>query len=259
MLCPNCGTANADSAKFCKNCGVRLGFQDAVDKTVQSSNDSNSNSNSNYSQRSSSQNNYIQSSNGDNKRIILICATIIVCIVIIAATFVMISNNNSNQNNVGNGLDNSNNAVSLSSSDGSVSDSSSNEDASDSSSNEGSSTSVSKGNSNPDSDIYIKYCDFYTGNSLSDKSYCSANIGTEHTGEKYKISVLYSNSGSNLNDGVSASKTVDEEGFLHIYTSNAFSVYPDKAVVTIYDSKGKFLTEETYYLQETSGQQKFGH
>lgn len=215
MICSKCGTANKDSAKFCKNCGSPLG-----PRTIEKTNLVSDNS----------------SSAGDNKKLILICGTIIICIIIIAAAIILSSNNSARDsdsdayNNV-----NSDNAVS------------------ESSSNDGSSSSVSKTSSN----IYINHCDFYTGSSATDKSYCSANIGTEHYGEKYKISVLYSDDGENLNDGATATKTVDEEGFLHIYTSNAFSVYPDKAIVTIYDAKGNFLTEETYYLEETSGQQRF--
>lgn len=216
MICSKCGTANKDSAKFCKSCGSPL-ESIPIEKTKVVSDNS--------------------SSTGDNKKLILICGTIIVCIIIIAAAFVMISNNN----NVASDSNSNSNTDTLSSD----------------SSNSNAKTISS--DSSQSSDISIKFCDFYTGSSSTDKSYCSANIGTEHYGEKYKISVLYSDNGENLNDGATATKTVDEDGFLHIYTSNAFSVYPDKAIVTIYDAKGKFLTEETYYLEETSGQQKFGH
>ena len=221
MICPECGTANRDSAKFCKNCGSPIKAQEPIAHTNVSANNSNS--------------------SGDNKRLVLICGTIIVCIAILAAAFIMISSNND---------------VGTDSNDYSSVQSNSNDDVvSDSSSKEDTSSSLSQSSSN----IHIKYCDFYTGGSLSDKTYCSANIGTEHYGETYKIGVQYSRGGSNLNDGATATKTVDEEGFLHIYTSNAFEYYPDKATVEIYGKNGEFITEETYYLEERSGQQKFGH
>lgn len=229
MICSQCGMENKDSAKFCKNCGNPLTPKPAPVNNVQS--------NPSYSNNAGSGDN-------SNKKLLLICVTLIICIAIVAAAFVLAFN--------GGNSDSYNNA-----------DSGSNSAVSDSSSNGASSSSASQQtsykNTSPSSDIYIKFCDFYTGSSSSDKSYCSANIGTEHTGEKYKISVLYSDNGRNLNDGATATKTVDEEGFLHIYTSNAFDVYPDKAIVDIYDANGNFLTEKTYHLEETSGQQKFDH
>lgn len=236
MICPQCGMENKDSAKFCKNCGSPLKSNSIANNGVQST----------PSSSSMGINNQVNNAGKGNKNLILICATIIICIAIIAAAFVMISGNDggSSDSDAYNNVDsNSNNAVSDSSS----------------SSSKVSSSSASESTGSQASDIYIKYCDFYTGSAKTDKSYCSANIGTEHYGEKYKISVQYSRNDANLNDGVSATKTVDEEGFLHIYTSNAFDVYPDKAVVTIYDAKGNYLTSDTFYLETTSGQQKFGH
>ena len=236
MICPQCGMENKDSAKFCKNCGSPLKSNSIANNGVQST----------PSSSSMGINNQANNAGKGNKNLILICATIIICIAIIAAAFVMISGNDggSSDSDADNNVDsNSNNAVSDSSS----------------SSIKVSSSSASESTGSLASDIHIKYCDFYTGSAKTDKSYCSANIGTEHYGEKYKISVQYSRIDANLNDGVSATKTVDGEGFLHIYTSNAFDVYPDKAVVTIYDAKGNYLTSDTFYLETTSGQQKFGH
>ena len=225
MKCPECGTDNKDGAKFCKNCGNALNMVKM--EPSYSSNNSNV--------------------KGDNKKLLLICGTIIICIAIIAAAFVMISNNGDNAsndayNNVNEDLNN--NSANL---------------ASDNSNDDTSNSVSEKNEPEVSSDIYVKYCDFYTGSSKSDKTYCSANIGTEHYGETYKIGVSYYRDGTRLNDGATATKTVDEEGFLHIYTSNAFEYYPDKATVDIYDAKGNFLTEETYYLETESGQQKFGH
>ena len=219
MICPNCGTANADTAKFCKGCGNPLESKRPIENT-------------NFTQNN-------HNSGGDNKRLVLICATVIICIAIIAAAFIMISGNNEDSSS-------DYSTVQSVSNDKGVSDSSSN-------------VAVSSSSAKSIPDINIKYCDFYTGSSLSDKSYCSANIGTEHYGEKYQIGVSYYNGGTKLNDGATATKKVDEEGFLHIYTSNAFDCYPDKATVDIYDINGNFLTEKTYYLEETSGQQKFDH
>ena len=84
------------------------------------------------------------SSNNSNptsgdKKLILICGTIIICLAIIAAAFVLISNNDGGSSD--SNAYNSANSVSTSENVGS-----------DSSSN-----------------IHIKYCDFYTGSSLSDK------------------------------------------------------------------------------------------
>lgn len=217
MICSECGTVNNDSAKFCKQCGSALNSQKTIEKTDFLDN----------------------SPKSSNNKTLIICITAILCVAILAIGFVMISGDssdsttNSDSVNVG-AVSNEENSVS----------------------NGGS--SVAKEDSYQESsNIFIKHCDFYTGSSSSDKSYCSANIGPEHYGEEYKISVLYSSAGSNLNDGKSVSKKVDEEGFLHISTSNAFDYYPDTAHVTIYNTNGDILTEKTYYLETHSGQQQF--
>ena len=72
MICPNCGTANADTAKFCKGCGNPLESKRPIENT-------------NFTQNN-------HNSSGDNKRLVLICATVIICIAIIAAAFIALSN-----------------------------------------------------------------------------------------------------------------------------------------------------------------------
>ena len=96
-----------------------------------------------------------------------------------------------------------------------------------------------------------------TGSSLSDKTYCSVYVGTEHAGENCKISVLYSRDGSNLNQGNIVPKTVDSSGYVSVPSAYAFDYYPDTALVTIYDANGKELDHLTVNLAEQSGTQTF--
>ena len=96
-----------------------------------------------------------------------------------------------------------------------------------------------------------------TGSSLSDKTYCSVYVGTEHAGENCKISVLYSRDGSNLNQGNIVPKTVDSSGYVSVPSAYAFDYYPDTALVTIYDASGNELDHLTVNLAEQSGTQTF--
>ena len=255
MLCPNCGVENRDDANFCKNCATSLKKEDfketqdnskneelksdgdsnnKIKKNLDSKNVSNS---SNVDSSSVRANNNVVSSSiqknpKKNNNTLIICITAIICVVIIAGALIylnpdILSQSDNTQINESVQVSNSNEAV-----------------------------NTEKTVNNIDS-VSIGFCDFYTGSSSSDKSYCSANIGTQHYGETYQISVLYSREGSNLNDGSLVKKTVDDEGFLHVSSSNAFSYYPDKAIVTIYDMDNNVLDEETYYLDPVSGSQSY--
>jgi len=254
MLCPNCGVENKDDANFCKNCATSLKKDDFKEtqenskiEELKSDRDSDnkikkniaSNNVSNTKKVDSSSikaNNSVDSSsiqkNTKKNNTLIICITAIICVLIIAGALIylnpdILSQSDNTQINESAQVSNSNDAV-----------------------------TTEKAVNTVDS-VSIGFCDFYTGSTASDKSYCSANIGTQHYGETYQISVLYSREGSNLNDGSLVKKTVDDEGFLHVSSSNAFSYYPDKAIVTIYDMDNNVLDEETYYLDPVSGSQSY--
>jgi len=254
MLCPNCGVENKDDANFCKNCATSLKKDDFKEtqenskiEELKSDRDSDnkikkniaSNNVSNTKKVDSSSikaNNSVYSSsiqkNTKKNNTLIICITAIICVLIIAGALIylnpdILSQSDNTQINESAQVSNSNDAV-----------------------------TTEKAVNTVDS-VSIGFCDFYTGSTASDKSYCSANIGTQHYGETYQISVLYSREGSNLNDGSLVKKTVDDEGFLHVSSSNAFSYYPDKAIVTIYDMDNNVLDEETYYLDPVSGSQSY--
>ena len=255
MLCPNCGVENRDDANFCKNCATSLkkeDFKDTQDKSkvdelksdVETNNKINKDvSSKDFSNIKKGDSKYIKANNDvvsssiqkspkKNNNTLLICITAIICVIIIAGALIylnpdILSQSDNTQINESSQVSNSNDVVN---------------------------TEKTVDNA---ASVSIGFCDFYTGSSSSDKSYCSANIGTEHYGETYQISVLYSREGSNLNDGNLVKKTVDNEGFLHVSSSNAFSYYPDKAIVTIYDMDNNVLDEETYYLDPVSGSQSY--
>lgn len=96
-----------------------------------------------------------------------------------------------------------------------------------------------------------------TGSSLSAKTKCSVNVGSGYAGESAKISVLYSRSGSNLNTAKIVSKTVSDDGYITVYSADAFEKYPDNAIITIYDSDGNELDTRTVPLVPDSGSQNF--
>lgn len=96
-----------------------------------------------------------------------------------------------------------------------------------------------------------------TGSSLSAKTKCSVNVGSEHAGESAKISVLYSRGDHNLNTAKIVSKTVSGDGYITVNSAEAFEEYPDQAIITIYDSNGIELDTRTVSLVTDSGSQYF--
>ena len=234
VFCPDCGAENADSAKFCKNCGHALNANRPIkDNYVNTGinpsarvNDNSNSSNSNINSNSKS----------DNKNLIIICLTIVICALLIAGAMVMFSNSNAN--------DNDSDALSDSAS--------LNSDSVENVSNSDTSAQATQENT---PQIYSG--SFSTGSSASDKTHCTVYVGSEHAGEKVKISVLYLNDGYALNQGKVVSKTVGSDGYVKVASANAFEYYPDEARISLYDSNGDILDTKTVYLYENSGKQTF--
>ena len=107
------------------------------------------------------------------------------------------------------------------------------------------------------SSLEILGATFSTGSSPSDKTYCTVYVGSEHAGEKVKISVLYSNGGYALNQGKVVSKTVSSDGYVKVASASAFDRYPDDAYITLYDNDGNVVDTQEVYLNENSGKQTF--
>ena len=225
VFCPDCGAENADSAKFCKNCGHALNANRPIkDNYVNTGIDPSARVNDNSNSKS------------DNKNLIIICLTIVICALLIAGAMVMFSNSNAN--------DNDSDALSDSAS--------LNSDSVENVSNSDTSAQATQENT---PQIYSG--SFSTGSSASDKTHCTVYVGSEHAGEKVKISVLYLNDGYALNQGKVVSKTVGSDGYVKVASANAFEYYPDEARISLYDSNGDILDTKTVYLYESSGKQTF--
>ena len=173
-----------------------------------------------------------QSVVSDNRNMMIIVLAVVLCAVIIVGALVLMNNNNSADSETV------------------VTDDAA--DSVDADEPEESSTTASAVNS-----WKIHSGSISTGSSLSNKTYCSVYVGTEHAGENCKISVLYSRDGSNLNQGNIVPKTVDSSGYVSVPSAYAFDYYPDTALVTIYDANGKELDHLTVNLAEQSGTQTF--
>lgn len=98
---------------------------------------------------------------------------------------------------------------------------------------------------------------FETGSSLSDKTYASIYVGSQHAGEKVVIQIYYSRNGDTLNNGNMVPKTVDSNGYIHVKSANAFDYYPDYAIINLYDSNHNLLDTQSVSLSPTSGTQSF--
>lgn len=235
VFCPNCGAENADSAKFCKQCGHALSANRPIkDNYVSTGIDPSARANDNsFSSQSSSNSN----SKSDNKNLIIICLTIVICAILIAGALVMFSNNNAD--------DNGNTDI-----------------LSDSASLNGSEINDNSPAETPTqaaqaSSLEILGGTFSTGSSSSDKTYCTVYVGSEHAGEKVKISVLYRNNGYALNQGKIVPKTVSSDGYVKVASASAFDYYPDDAYITLYDNEGNIVDTQEVYLSERSGKQTF--
>ena len=234
VFCPDCGAENADSAKFCKNCGHTLNANRPIkDNYVNTGIDPSARVNDNSN---SSNSNINSNSKSDNKNLIIICLTIVICALLIAGAMIMFSNSNAN--------DNDSDALSDSAS--------LNSDSVENVSNSDTSAQATQENT---PQIYSG--SFSTGSSASDKTHCTVYVGSEHAGEKVKISVLYLNDGYALNQGKVVSKTVGSDGYVKVASANAFEYYPDEARISLYDSNGDILDTKTVYLYENSGKQTF--
>ena len=235
VFCPNCGMENADSAKFCKQCGNALSANRPIkDNYVSTGIDPSARANNNdFSSQASNNSN----SKSDNKNLIIICLTIIICAILVAGALVMFSNNDANDTD---------NTDALS-------------DSASLNGNELNDTETveTPTQTTPESSLEILGGTFSTGSSASDKTYCTVYVGSEHAGEKVKISVLYSNDGYALNQGKIVSKTVSSDGYVKVASANPLDYYPDDAYITLYDNDGNIVDTQEVYLSTSSGKQTF--
>ena len=235
VFCPNCGAENADSAKFCKQCGNALSANRPIkDNYVSAGIDPSARANNNdFSSQASNNSN----SKSDNKNLIIICLTIIICAILVAGALVMFSNNDANDTD---------NTDALS-------------DSASLNGNELNDTETveTPTQTTPESSLEILGGTFSTGSSASDKTYCTVYVGSEHAGEKVKISVLYSNDGYALNQGKIVSKTVSSDGYVKVASANPLDYYPDDAYITLYDNDGNVVDTQEVYLSTSSGKQTF--
>ena len=235
VFCPNCGAENADSAKFCKQCGHALSANRPIkDNYVSAGIDPSARANNNdFSSQASNNSN----SKSDNKNLIIICLTIIICAILVAGALVMFSNNDANDTD---------NTDALS-------------DSASLNGNELNDTETveTPTQTTPESSLEILGGTFSTGSSASDKTYCTVYVGSEHAGEKVKISILYSNDGYALNQGKIVSKTVSSDGYVKVASANPLDYYPDDAYITLYDNDGNVVDTQEVYLSTSSGKQTF--
>ncbi len=218
MRCPNCGSENNDSAKFCKKCGTPL-----KENTINHESMINSMSNSNKS---------------DTTKYIIIA--LIVVAVVLAGAFVYIYGfgSNNDDSNAGAVNNTTSNAVQQT------------EPAQ-------ATQSTQDSQSKTTSSMFIKGGTFSTGSSLSDKTYASIYVGSEHAGEKVKIQIYYSRDGSALNHGNMVPKTVDSSGYINVRSADSYDYYPDYASINLYDANGNLLDVQSVSLNPDSGSQSF--
>lgn len=223
MYCPNCNSENNDSAKFCKKCGAPL-----KKKTIDHKNMINSMNES-------------KASKDDTTKYIIIALVIVAIVLAGIFAYIGFADNNDNGNS------------------GIVNDTNTSQAPAQNESQTQQATQASKPAqaSTPANTMTIYGGSFSTGSSLSDKTYASIDVGTEHAGENVKIQIKYSRDGSSLNKGNMVPKTVDSSGYITVRSADAYKYYPDEATINIFDTSGNLLTTQTVYLSPESGTQYF--
>ncbi|WP_298523182.1 hypothetical protein [uncultured Methanobrevibacter sp.] len=104
----------------------------------------------------------------------------------------------------------------------------------------------------------IKGASFSTGSELEDKTYATIYVTSKYAGDAAIVQIYYSRDGSLLNNGNMVPITVDSQGYIDVSSADAYSLFPDKAEVNLYDSNSKLLDTETFYLSPSTGLQTFG-
>lgn len=219
MKCPNCGSENKDSAKFCKKCGSSL-------------------------TRVVTHNNLIDKKETNNNNTKIVIVALIIVAIVLAGALVYIygfGNNHSNDS-----------TPSQSSNSQSVSND--NDQSAKSADSQQSSSASSKQDSKS---MKIKGGSFSTGSELEDKTYASIYVGPEHAGESVTIQIFYSRDGNTLNHGNMVPNHVDSSGHIDVSSADSYKYYPDYATINLYDSSGHLLDSRSVSLSPTSGTQTF--
>ena len=119
-----------------------------------------------------------------------------------------------------------------------------------------SSSSSSSGSSNS-APMTILGGSFSTGSGLSDKTYASINVGSEHAGKSAIIQIKYSRDGSSLNNGNMVPVTVDSSGYIEVSSAYAYKYYPDYAEINLFDTNNNLLDTKRVSLSPDSSTQSF--
>ncbi len=109
----------------------------------------------------------------------------------------------------------------------------------------------------PTDPLYIGGGIFKTGSELEDKTEAKIYIDGAHPGDTIKIKIKYYRDGESLNTGNLVTATVDDEGYVHISSADAYTKFPDKAYMELYDASGILQSTQTVTLTPDSTTQYF--
>ena len=83
-------------------------------------------------------------------------------------------------------------------------------------------------------DFYLDTVEKYEGKKIY--------IGGENAGKDIILKIVYSRDGSNLNNGNMVPLTVDSNGYVEVYSADAYGYYPDNAYIELYDSSSNLIS-----------------
>ncbi|AMD16778.1 hypothetical protein TL18_01210 [Methanobrevibacter sp. YE315] len=105
--------------------------------------------------------------------------------------------------------------------------------------------------------IYIGGGIFKTGSGLDDKTNAKIYIDGGHPGESIIIKIKYYRDGNSLNVGNMVTATIGDDGYVNINSADAYTHYPDKAYIELYDLDGNLQCTQTVTLNPDSSTQFF--
>ena len=200
--CKNCGTISSDSSLFCKNCGEKLDTQTTPNLRKEIINNTNI------------KNKEKKEKKDDKTKYILAALIGIICALLLTSFFLYA--NPTNNENTTNHTNNQQNPVQKSPTN----------------------TNTKTPTQSTSNTLNILGGSFNTGNQVTDKTYCTVNVGTQHAGETVKISILYSSGNTVLNEGKIVPITVASDGTITVASAEGFTMYPDHALITLYYNDG---------------------
>ena len=109
-----------------------------------------------------------------------------------------------------------------------------------------------------DSNPKIEKCTISTQDAFNERTFAKIYVGEDFANKDVQIQIFYSCNGKKLNPGNKVKVTVDNKGYIEVYSAQPLNEYPDYAKINLYNSKGsKLFDSKNVTLSGVSAEQSF--